>query len=192
MNRLLQVLRAGLPVLALVATSCHAAPAPAPAAKATPAAIAPAKATPHAHVPADRSPVASPVVLVHKSPTCGCCGQWVEHLRKAGFTVQVDDTGDLAAIKERVGVPAAKGSCHTAEVAGYFVEGHVPADDIRRLLKEKPAARGLTAPGMPMGSPGMEMPGGGTPKYVVELVRKDGSTEVFAGHGGDAVHDHAH
>jgi hypothetical protein len=185
------LMRAGLPALALAASSCHAAPSPEHGAKVAPAS-APATAKPHAH--ANHSPVASPIVLVHKSPTCGCCANWVEHLRKAGFTVQVDETNELGAIKERVGIPAAKGSCHTAEVGGYFVEGHVPAGDIRRLLAEKPDARGLTVPGMPMGSPGMEMPGMATPKYAVELVRKDGSTEVFAEHGegAAAVEDHAH
>jgi hypothetical protein len=89
-------------------------------------------------------------------------------------------------VKRRVGVPAGKGSCHTAEIAGYFIEGHVPAADVKRLLREKPDARGLTAPGMPMGSPGMEMPDGRTPPYVVELVKRDGSTTVFARHGGGA------
>jgi hypothetical protein len=156
--------------------------------------VAAVAAAPAANV--DRSPVAAalPVVLVHKSPTCGCCGSWIEHLRANGFTVEVDDASDMEAVKARAGVPAGKTSCHTAEVGGYFVEGHVPADDIVRLLAEKPDARGLTAPGMPVGSPGMEVPGQGAPPYAVELVRKDGSTEVFAEHGdGVAVgEDHAH
>jgi hypothetical protein len=171
-------LRATVPALVLaVAPACQAAPGNAPAA--TAAKPAPAD---HAHH-ADRSPVASPVVLVHKSPTCGCCKNWVEHLRKAGLTVEVDETAAMNEVKDRVGVPADKRSCHTAEVAGYFIEGHVPAADIQRLLAEKPEARGLTAPGMPVGSPGMEVEGQGTPKYTVELVRKDGSTEPFAVHG---------
>ena len=191
------LMRAGLPALALAASACHASPSPEPGAKVAPAS-APATAKPHAH--ANHSPVASPVVLVHKSPTCGCCASWVEHLRKAGFTVQVDETDDLGAIKERVGIPATKGSCHTAEVDGYFVEGHVPAEDIVRLLKEKPKARGLTAPGMPMGSPGMEVHGGGSQPYTVELVLEDGTTQVFAEHGKGAPkaedehaeHNHEH
>jgi hypothetical protein len=200
MSRLIHVLRAAVPALALAAASaCQAAPgsgtptASADAAKAAPAAHA------HKH---DRSPVdnALPLVLVHKSPTCGCCKGWVEHMRASGFTVEVEDTAALQAVKERVGVPAGKASCHTSEVGGYFVEGHVPAEDIVRLLKEKPKARGITAPGMPIGSPGMEVHGQGNPHYVVELVREDGSTEVFAEHGEGAPkvegehagHDHAH
>ena len=176
MSRLMSALRAAVPALVIaVAPACQAAPGNTPAATAT-------RTDAHAQH-ADRSPVASPVVLVHKSPSCGCCKGWVEHLRKAGFTVEVDESSAMDEVKERVGVPPAKGSCHTAEVAGYFIEGHVPASDIRRLLAEKPEARGLTAPGMPMGSPGMEVEGQGTPKYTVELVRKDGSTEPFAVHG---------
>jgi hypothetical protein len=168
----------------------------APAFAADPAAK---KSTAHAHH-ADRSPVASPVVLVHKSPSCTCCAAWVDHLRAAGFTVEVDANVAMGEVKERVGIPPGKGSCHTAEVGGYFVEGHVPVADIQRLLAEKPDARGLTAPGMPPGSPGMEVPDGSTPKYAVELVHRDGSTEVFAEHGGSAAkgkdehaqHDHEH
>jgi hypothetical protein len=178
MSRLFHALRAALPALALVAVAaCQAAPG-----NDTPAAAPAATADTAPAAPADRSPVADvrPVVLVHKSPTCGCCASWVDHLRAHGFTVEVDDTGDMEAIKARVGIPAGKGSCHTAEVGGYFIEGHVPADDIVRLLEEKPDARGLTVPGMPVGSPGMEIPGQGTPPYAVELVHQDGSTEVFA------------
>jgi hypothetical protein len=146
------------------------------------AATAP-KAAPAAPARADRSPVARlPLVVVHKSPTCGCCGKWVDHLRAAGFTVQVRDEADMNAVKERVGVPPAKGSCHTAEVGGYFIEGHVPAADVQRLLKEKPVARGLTAPGMPIGSPGMEVPSGEKQPYAVLLVKKDGTTVEYARH----------
>jgi len=130
-------------------------------------------------------PVAIPAdmvtVLVHKSPTCGCCGGWVEHLRASGFVVQVDDTDSLDLIKARLGVPADKAACHTAEVGGYVIEGHVPAEDIRRLLAEKPAARGLVLPGMPMGSPGMGEPGSGPP-YTVELLATDGSSRSFQQH----------
>jgi hypothetical protein len=129
------------------------------------------------------APAALPLGVVHKSPTCGCCTAWIEHMRKAGFPVEVHNENDVEPIKRRVGVPAGKGSCHTAEVDGYFVEGHVPAADVKRLLAKKPDARGLTAPGMPVGSPGMEMPGGSTQPYAVELVKRDGSTEVFARHG---------
>jgi hypothetical protein len=125
-----------------------------------------------------------PRVVVHKSETCGCCKLWVEHLEQAGFAVEVVNEDNLAAIKERVGVPYGKGSCHTAEVGGYFLEGHVPAADVHRLLREKPSAKGLTVPGMPAGSPGMEVPGGKVDPYDVLLVAKDGSTSVFAHHGG--------
>lgn len=126
---------------------------------------------------------ALPHVLVHKSPTCGCCNAWIEHMRKAGFTVEARNRSDMGALKERIGVPPAKASCHTAEVAGYFVEGHVPAADVKRLLAERPDARGLTAAGMPAGSPGMEMPDGRVPPYAVELVANDGGTSVFSRHG---------
>ena len=125
---------------------------------------------------------ALPIVVVHKSPSCGCCGLWVDHLRAAGFEVQVRDTDDLNPIKESVGVPVGKGSCHTAQVGGYFVEGHVPAEDIKRLLAQKPDAKGLVLPGMPAGSPGMEMPDGSRQPYTVELVGKDGMTTDFASH----------
>ena len=91
---------------------------------------------------------------------------------------------DLGAIKERVGIPYGMGSCHTAEVDGYFVEGHVPAEDIKRLLHERPDAKGLVVPGMPAGSPGMEVPSGQVDRYEVILVGKDGKTSVFATHGG--------
>jgi hypothetical protein len=191
MSMFFRLMRAGLPALALATGACQATPPPAAEAAATPA---PAVSTPAPAASGDRSPVATalPVVLVHKSPTCGCCASWVEHLRAHGFTVEVDDAADMEAIKARAGVPAGKGSCHTAEVGGYFVEGHVPADDIVRLLAEKPDARGLTAPGMPVGSPGMEVRGQGAPPYAVELVRKDGSTEVFAEHGDGVAQDATH
>lgn len=123
------------------------------------------------------------LVVVHKSETCGCCHLWVDHLQRSGLKVVVRNVTDLGGIKERVGVPPAMGSCHTAEVGGYFIEGHVPAADIVRLLEQQPAARGLTVPGMPAGSPGMELPSGEVPPYDVHLVAPDGSTTVFAHHG---------
>lgn len=125
---------------------------------------------------------ALPVVIVHKSPTCGCCGLWVDHLRAAGFEVEVRNSDNLMPIKQSVGVPADKASCHTAQVGDYFVEGHVPAEDIKRLLAEKPDAKGLVLPGMPAGSPGMEMPDGSQQPYTVELVGRDGTTASFANH----------
>ena len=124
-----------------------------------------------------------PTVVVNKTPTCGCCGVWVKHLQDAGFGVEVHDLDNLNAVKERVGIPFGKGSCHTAEVGGYFVEGHVPAADIKRLLRERPRAKGLTVPGMPAGSPGMEVPSGKVDRYDVLLVGKDGKTSVYATHG---------
>ncbi len=126
---------------------------------------------------------AGPLVQVHKSPTCGCCKDWVTHLREAGFQVTVFEQDNMGPIKERLGVPFGKGSCHTGEVEGYLIEGHVPAADIRRLLAERPQAKGLVLPGMPIGSPGMEIPGTPAEPFVVELVRLDGETEPFSSHG---------
>ena len=123
-------------------------------------------------------------IVVYKNETCGCCKLWVQHLLEAGFDVQAHNVDNLAPIKERVGIPAAMGSCHTAEVGGYFVEGHVPAGDVKRLLRERPAAKGLTVPGMPAGSPGMEIPSGKVDPYDVLLVARDGSTSVYSHHGG--------
>lgn len=123
-----------------------------------------------------------PRMIVHKSPTCGCCGLWVDHMRAAGFTVEVRNQDDSNPVWDRVGVPLGKGSCHTAEVGGYFIEGHVPAEDVKRLLAEKPAAKGLVLPGMPLGSPGMEVPGGAVQPYTVELVDQNGATTAFARH----------
>ena len=124
---------------------------------------------------------AQPAMEVHKSPTCGCCGKWIEHLEANGFTVEAHDSDAMAAIKEAAGVPRSQASCHTGQVDGYFIEGHVPAADVVRLLSEKPAGRGLTVPGMPVGSPGMEM-GDRRDSYQVLLVKEDGSTEVFSQH----------
>ena len=125
-----------------------------------------------------------PLITVFKNASCGCCKLWVVHLEKAGFATQVHDIDNLGPIKERVGIPVAMGACHTAEVGGYFVEGHVPAEDIQRLLREKPDAKGLTVPGMPIGSPGMEVASNQIQAYDVILVAKDGSTSVFAHHAG--------
>jgi hypothetical protein len=107
------------------------------------------------------------VITVHKDPTCGCCSGWVRHLHQAGFDTKVFDTRDLEAVKSRLGVPDDLAACHTAEVASYVIEGHVPAAALKRLLAEKPQARGLAVPGMPIGSPGME--GGKPEKYDVVL-----------------------
>jgi hypothetical protein len=124
-----------------------------------------------------------PGITVHKSASCGCCQLWVDRLRDAGFQVKVRNEDNLNDVKQRVGIPYAMGSCHTAEVGGYFVEGHVPMDDIKRLLRERPDAKGLAVPGMPAGSPGMEVPSGQVQPYDVMLVKRDGSTAVFSHHG---------
>jgi len=123
-----------------------------------------------------------PVMKVWKSPTCGCCSKWVEHVRQAGFEVQVEDVQDIAAVKGEHGVAAPLQSCHTALVDGYVVEGHVPAEDIVRLLEERPEVAGLAAPGMPMGSPGMEM-GDHKDAYDVLAFDREGKTSVWASHG---------
>ena len=124
-----------------------------------------------------------PEVLVYKNATCECCKSWSQHLRNAGFTVEIRNLDNLNDVKQRVGIPAGMGSCHTAEVGGYFIEGHVPAADIKRLLAERPDAKGLAVPGMPVGSPGMESPTGETQPYDVLLVSPHGSTAVFSHHG---------
>lgn len=129
-----------------------------------------------------REPV-GPEVVVYKRASCNCCKLWVEHLKKSGFSVQARDVRDLKPIHQRVGVPARQEACHTAEVGGYFVEGHVPAQDIKRLLRERPAAKGLAVPGMPVGSPGMEARSGKVTPYEVLLVAKDGSASTFSRHG---------
>ena len=122
-----------------------------------------------------------PTMVAYRSPSCGCCELWVEHMRAAGFRVDVEVTSDMDRVKRQAGVPPGGGSCHTAHVGDYFVEGHVPAADIKRLLAEKPDARGLTVPGMVKGSPGMEQ-GGIREPYDVLLVGNDGSTSIFASH----------
>lgn len=109
-------------------------------------------------MPAPATAVASDTntLVVYKSPTCGCCAKWVEHMQQAGFTVVVHDTDDLAPVKASAGVPSSLEACHTARIGGYVIEGHVPATDVRRLLRERPAVAGIAVPGMPSGSPGME------------------------------------
>ena len=122
-----------------------------------------------------------PEVEVWKSPTCGCCKDWVKHLEAHGFRVKVNDTGNVAA-RKRLGIPEALGSCHTGLVAGYALEGHVPAREVLRLLAERPAAVGLAVPGMPIGSPGMDGPeyGGQRDAFEVLLVQRDGRSKPFA------------
>ena len=117
-------------------------------------------------------------VTVWKTPNCGCCKDWVTHLQASGFEVVTHDVKETATKREALGLPAKYGSCHTATVNGYVLEGHVPAKDVQRLLREKPVATGLAVPGMPVGSPGMEM-GGATDAYDVMLVLKDGNARVY-------------
>ncbi|MEA1071789.1 DUF411 domain-containing protein [Sphingomonas sp. LY29] len=120
-------------------------------------------------------------MTVYKSPTCGCCAKWIEHVQKNGFTTKVVETQDMAAVKAKAGIPDAQRSCHTTMVGGYVVEGHVPASDIKRLLAQKPKARGIAVAGMPMGSPGMEH-GDHREPYKTMLIGTDGKTKVFASH----------
>jgi hypothetical protein len=162
-------------LLALALQGCTQAPTPEAAAP------PPASATAVDSAPATAD-ARLPLVVVHKDPYCGCCNGWIEQMRKAGFAVEARNEEDMAPIKAQAGVPFGKGSCHTAIVGGYFVEGHVPAADIKRLLADQPDALGLVLPGMPAGSPGMEMPDGRTEPYTVELVARDGNTTPFARH----------
>ena len=124
----------------------------------------------------------SPDMTVWKDPNCGCCGGWVEHIRRNGFTVTVIETPDVQAIKAQRSIPAELASCHTAEIGGYTIEGHVPAAAITRLLTEKPAGRGLAVPGMPIGSPGME---GGRPDAYDVILFGDSAPKPFARFLGD-------
>jgi hypothetical protein len=126
---------------------------------------------------------ALPRIVVTKDPSCGCCAGWVEHLRASGFAADVVESAELNRVKARLGVPQELASCHTAEVGGYVVEGHVPADAIKRLLAEKPAAKGLAVPGMPVGSPGMKVEGTAPETYEVVLFG-DGKRATFARYRG--------
>jgi hypothetical protein len=121
-------------------------------------------------------------ITVYKTPQCGCCRTWVDHLRKNGFEVTTHDVDDISAVKTKLGVPSDLGSCHTALTGSYVVEGHVPAADIQKLLATKPKVAGVAVPGMPVGSPGMEMPGRPAARYDVIAFGKDGKRTVFAAH----------
>lgn len=164
-----------LPALLAALAACggksgEAAEPQAAAPAATPAVAA---AQPASAVPAD-----SPLVVVYKSPTCGCCTKWVEHMRQNGFRVESHDTASVDPIKDQAGVPVATRSCHTGLVGGYAIEGHVPADVIRRLLREHPGdIAGLAVPGMVTGSPGMEGPN--PEHYDIVAFTKDGKTRVY-------------
>lgn len=119
-------------------------------------------------------------ITVYKSESCGCCGAWVTYLRNNGFKVDARNVPDVSAWREKLGVPAALGSCHTATIGGYVVEGHVPAADIRRLLVQRPKARGIAVPAMPIGSPGM--PGPRKDPFDTLLFQADGTYVIFARH----------
>lgn len=125
-----------------------------------------------------QQPAGAVDVIVYKSPTCGCCKEWVSYLKENGFSVEVHNRRDMSPIKAELGVPRKLQSCHTAKVGGYVLEGHVPANEISRLLKEKPQINGLAVPGMPMGSPGMEGPR--KDPYDVLTFQKTGKTTVYA------------
>ncbi|HUF09315.1 MAG TPA: DUF411 domain-containing protein [Rhodothermales bacterium] len=120
-----------------------------------------------------------PEVMVYKTPTCGCCSKWVEHLEENGFAVKTTDQADVTPIKKKVGLPSGLGSCHTAIVDGYVVEGHVPAEVVKKMLRERPDIVGISTPGMPIGSPGMEQ-GDRVDSYDVVAFDKNGKTSVYA------------
>ncbi|RDD68677.1 DUF411 domain-containing protein [Paracoccus versutus] len=128
-----------------------------------------------------------PLVTVTKDPGCGCCGGWIDHMRAAGFPVHAVNSDEVFALKERLGVPPDLASCHTAEVAGYVIEGHVPATAIRRLLAERPQAIGLATPGMPAGSPGMDLPGTEPESYDVLLFDASGRKTYARFHGAKEI-----
>jgi len=174
-----RLVAASATLLALAACSSSArstadstSPASAPAAVAAPASAVTAAAASPA--------TATPTLVVYKTPTCGCCKGWVKSMEAAGFKVEVHDLADLAPIKHAAGVPDELQACHTARIGGYVVEGHVPPEDIRRLLAERPDIAGIATPGMPMGSPGME--GAYKDRYDVMTFGGNGRSTVFASH----------
>ena len=174
MSPILPAGRASLALL-LALTACQPE-APAETSAAAPANVSP---TTEAPVVAAALPADAPVLTVFKSPTCGCCTKWAEYMGREGFRVETVERTDMAAVRDSLGVPGDLSACHTATVGGYTVEGHVPAEHVRRLLTEAPRARGIAVPGMPMESPGMEQ--GGTPQpFDVLLVDDAGEATVFA------------
>ena len=176
-----------VPIIALVSaaacstagndTAAAADSATAGTAAARPASPSPASPTPGATV----ASIDSLVMTVYKTPTCGCCRAWVDHVRENGFRASATDVADVSPVKATHRIPAELHSCHTALIGGYVVEGHVPAADIKRMLAERPDIIGLAVPGMPSGSPGME--NGLVDRYEVIAIGKDGSRKVWATHG---------
>jgi len=146
----------------------------------SPAAGASAFPTPGAGTAAPGNAADSSLITVYKTPTCGCCANWVDHMREHGFRVAVTDVAQLAPVKRTYGVAEDVATCHTGVIGGYFVEGHVPAEDVRRLLRERPDIIGIAVPGMPQGSPGMET--GTLEPYDVIAIGRDGSRTVWATH----------
>lgn len=130
-------------------------------------------------VPGARAELALPLVTVYKEPACGCCGQWVKHMSASGFRVETREVADVTPVRRKFGVPDTLSSCHTAIVGGYAIEGHVPAADVKRLLREKTNAKGLAVPGMVDGSPGMEQ---GRPKPYATIVFDERGSKVFERH----------
>lgn len=130
------------------------------------------------------APTKKPAIKVYKDASCGCCTVWTERLTEAGFGVTIDDSQDMAALKAKLGVPDDLASCHTGVIDGYVIEGHVPANDIKLLLRTRPKAKGIAVPGMPVNSPGMEVPGMADERYTVWLFKTDGKRTAFAEHGG--------
>jgi hypothetical protein len=127
-----------------------------------------------------QQPKPKPIAMsVYKSPSCGCCSLWVDYMRKNGFDAKVQDVDNIGALKLKLGVREEFSSCHTTEVGGYIVEGHVPVEVVQRMLKERPKIAGIAVPGMPAGSPGMEVPGGRKDSYNILAFTSDGKTTVY-------------
>lgn len=131
---------------------------------------------------AAQRPAARPVIDIVKDPGCGCCELWAKHLEQQGFATRMTESDDMAAVKIKRGVPATTRSCHTAVVEGYVLEGHVPASDIQRLLVERPKIAGLAVPGMPIGSPGMEVSGMKAQPFDVMAFTASGTTRIYSSH----------
>lgn len=126
------------------------------------------------------APAEFPLMTIYKSETCLCCEKWVDHVKAAGFKTAVHNLDPMDPLKDQLAIPRHVRSCHTAQIGGYLVEGHVPATDIKRLLKEKPKIMGLSVPGMPVGTPGMDQPGIPAEPYNVIAFQKAGATSVYA------------